>query len=135
MITMFILYLSLNIYKYLFFILKINFLTKFIFQSVPMFLPIMRGTLNLPAVRDPEVLERLDPNGLLNLCLRYEQHLALCSETVSFEQNNLASRIRDVSIYVYLFINYSYSYYRFIILGILFPLGATFLEMILFNVT
>lgn len=30
-------------------------------QNIPMFLPIMRATLNLPAARDPEVLERLDP--------------------------------------------------------------------------
>lgn len=40
-------------------------------HSIPMFLPIMRGTLNLsPGIRDPEVLERLDPLGLFNLCAR-----------------------------------------------------------------
>lgn len=66
-------------------------------QSVPMFLPIMRGTLNLPAVRDPEVLERLDPNGLLSLCLRYQQHIALCSEVVASEQVQLGHKVRDVS--------------------------------------
>ncbi|XP_067001054.2 BLOC-1-related complex subunit 5 [Anabrus simplex] len=65
-------------------------------QAVPMFLPIMRGTLNLPAVRDPEVLERLDPTGFLNLCLRYQQHLSMCSELVSTEQAQLGHRIRDV---------------------------------------
>jgi hypothetical protein len=62
-----------------------------------MFLPIMRGTLNLPAVRDPEVLERLDPSGLLNLCLRYQQHIALCSEMVASEQMQLGHSVRDVS--------------------------------------
>jgi hypothetical protein len=62
-----------------------------------MFLPIMRGTLNLPAVRDPEVLERLDPNGLLSLCLRYQQHIALCSELVASEQAQLGHKVRDVS--------------------------------------
>jgi hypothetical protein len=66
-------------------------------QSVPMFLPIMRGTLNLPAVRDPEVLERLDPNGLLSVCLRYQQHIALCSELVASEQAQLGHKVRDVS--------------------------------------
>ncbi|XP_069684909.1 BLOC-1-related complex subunit 5 [Periplaneta americana] len=65
-------------------------------QSVPMFLPIMRGTLNLPAVRDPEVLERLDPNGLLSLCLRYQQHIALCSELVASEQAQLGHKVRDI---------------------------------------
>lgn len=65
-------------------------------QSIPMFLPIMRGTLNLPAVRDPEVLERLDPNGLLSLCLRYQQHIALCSEVVASEQVQLGHKVRDI---------------------------------------
>lgn len=65
-------------------------------QSVPMFLPIMRGTLNLPAVRDPEVLERLDPSGLLNLCLRYQQHIALCSEMVASVQMQLGHSVRDI---------------------------------------
>lgn len=63
-----------------------------------MFLPIMRGTLNLPAARDPEVLERLDPSGPLALCHRYQQHLVLCSELVASEQGYLSSRIRDVSV-------------------------------------
>ena len=74
------------------------FITFFsFFQSVPMFLPIMRGTLNLPAVRDPEVLERLDPNGFLSLCFRYQQHLAICSDLVASEQAQLGHKIRDVS--------------------------------------
>ncbi|KAK7873285.1 hypothetical protein R5R35_011351 [Gryllus longicercus] len=65
-------------------------------QATPMFLPIMRGTLNLPAMRDPEVLERLDPSGLLGLCLKYQQHMSICSELVSNEQAHLAHRIRDL---------------------------------------
>nr|CAD7443616.1 unnamed protein product [Timema bartmani] len=65
-------------------------------QCVPMFLPIMRGTLNLPAVRDPEVLERLDPSGFFSLCLRYQHHLALCGEMVGSEQIHLGNRVRDM---------------------------------------
>nr|CAD7433162.1 unnamed protein product [Timema monikensis] len=65
-------------------------------QCVPMFLPIMRGTLNLPAVRDPEVLERLDPSGFFSLCLRYQHHLALCGEMVGSEQIHLGNRVRDI---------------------------------------
>ncbi|KAJ8872616.1 hypothetical protein PR048_026222 [Dryococelus australis] len=65
-------------------------------ESVPMFLPIMRGTLNLPAVRDPEVLERLDPSGLLGLCFHYQQHLAICGQVVGAEQSHLIGRVRDV---------------------------------------
>lgn len=65
-----------------------------------MFLPIMRGTLNLPAARDPEVLERLDPSGTLNLCLRYQQHLALCANAVAADQNQIITKVREVSAFV-----------------------------------
>lgn len=41
-------------------------------QSIPQFLPVMRGTLSLPAMRDPEVLERLQPNHILNMCTRLQ---------------------------------------------------------------
>ncbi|EFN84905.1 Loss of heterozygosity 12 chromosomal region 1 protein-like protein [Harpegnathos saltator] len=61
-------------------------------QSIPMFLPIMRGTLNLPpGVRDPEVLERLDPVGLFNLCARYQHHLNTNAQTVAAEQAALCA--------------------------------------------
>lgn len=63
-------------------------------QSIPMFLPIMRGTLNLPpGVRDPEVLERLDPIGLFNLCARYQHHLNTNAQMIATEQAILCSNI------------------------------------------
>ncbi|CAB0032256.1 unnamed protein product [Trichogramma brassicae] len=59
-------------------------------KSIPMFLPIMRGTVNLPPrVRDPEVLERLDPLGLFNLCARYQHHLNNTAQMIAMEQNAL----------------------------------------------
>lgn len=66
--------------------------------SIPMFLPIMRATLNLPAARDPEVLERLDPAPLTKLCLRYQTHLHTCSNLVATEQNLLTQKIRETDI-------------------------------------
>ncbi|XP_008560715.1 BLOC-1-related complex subunit 5 [Microplitis demolitor] len=67
-------------------------------QSIPMFLPIMRGTLNLPpGVRDPEILERLDPVGLYNLCARYQHHLNANAQMIANEQNALCVNI-DVEI-------------------------------------
>lgn len=61
-------------------------------QSIPMFLPIMRGTLNLPpGVRDPEVLERLDPVGLFNLCARYQHHLNTNAQITAAEQATLCT--------------------------------------------
>lgn len=61
-----------------------------------MFLPIMRGTLNLPDVRDPEVLERLDQSAFYKLCLRYENHLNQCANVVAEEQNAIAQKMREV---------------------------------------
>lgn len=37
-----------------------------------MFLPVMRGSLSLPAYRDPEILERLQPGHVLNMCTRLQ---------------------------------------------------------------
>ncbi|OXU22000.1 hypothetical protein TSAR_016571 [Trichomalopsis sarcophagae] len=63
-------------------------------KNIPMFLPIMRGTLNLPPrVRDPEVLERLDPMGLFNLCARYQHHLNNSAQMIAAEQNALCTNI------------------------------------------
>lgn len=60
-----------------------------------MFLPIMRATLNLPAARDPEVLERLDPAPLYNLCVKYQTHLTTCANLVATEQNLLTQKVRE----------------------------------------
>lgn len=61
-------------------------------QNIPMFLPIMRGTLNIPpGVRDPEVLERLDPLGLFNLCARYQHHLNNNAQMIASEQLTLCN--------------------------------------------
>ncbi|XP_066142578.1 BLOC-1-related complex subunit 5 [Euwallacea fornicatus] len=65
-------------------------------QTIPMFLPIMRATLSLPAARDPEVLERLDPAPLRNLCLKYQHHLTSAANLVATEQNMLTQRLREI---------------------------------------
>lgn len=68
-----------------------------------MFLPIMRGTLNLTDVRDPEVLERLDQTALYRLCLRYQNYLNLSANTVADEQNAIAQQMREVICKIYCF--------------------------------
>ncbi|XP_056630865.1 BLOC-1-related complex subunit 5 [Diorhabda sublineata] len=65
-------------------------------QRIPMFLPIMRATLSLPAARDPEILERLDPTPIRNLCLKYQHHLTAAANLVATEQNQITLRIREV---------------------------------------
>ncbi|EEB18992.1 hypothetical protein Phum_PHUM544550 [Pediculus humanus corporis] len=87
-------------------------------QSIPMFLPIMRGTLNLPGkyknfiqviccihcqkviffkrMRDPEILERLDPQDLLGLCKKLQNYMSLCVNCATKNQNQIINRIREV---------------------------------------
>ncbi|XP_017777389.1 PREDICTED: loss of heterozygosity 12 chromosomal region 1 protein homolog isoform X2 [Nicrophorus vespilloides] len=67
-------------------------------QAIPMFLPIMRATLNLPAARDPEVLERLDPVPMQRMCSRYQNHMYTCANLVATEQNILTQKIREIDL-------------------------------------
>ncbi|XP_071035812.1 BLOC-1-related complex subunit 5 [Parasteatoda tepidariorum] len=65
-------------------------------QKIPTFHPIMRGALNIPTIQDQEILDKLDHQCILNLCQRYQEHLKLCAEIVSAEQNVLTQRIREI---------------------------------------
>ncbi|EDS41638.1 conserved hypothetical protein [Culex quinquefasciatus] len=64
-------------------------------QSVPMFLPVMRGTLSLPANRDPEVLERLQPAHMVNMCSRLQSHFNTCATQVAQEQQQITNKIKE----------------------------------------
>lgn len=50
-------------------------------------------------MRDPEILERLDPQDLLGLCKRLQSYMALCSEHAASNQNQITNRIREVRIF------------------------------------
>ncbi|KAK3852616.1 hypothetical protein Pcinc_040801, partial [Petrolisthes cinctipes] len=65
-------------------------------QSIPTFLPIMRGALTAPSARDPEVLERLDCPALLHLTRRYQLHLNTAAATTTSAQDALTTKIREV---------------------------------------
>ncbi|XP_050418227.1 BLOC-1-related complex subunit 5 [Patella vulgata] len=66
-------------------------------NSVPVFFPIMRGSLNIPvSSRDTDLLDKLDYKQLLLMSLRYQEHLKQLSEAVAFDQNALCIRIKEI---------------------------------------
>lgn len=56
----------------------------------------IRGTLSLPANRDPEVLERLQPVHLQNICSRLQLHMNHKANQVVAGQNEIYQKIRKV---------------------------------------
>lgn len=56
----------------------------------------MRGTLSLPAHRDPEVLERLQPIHLKNMCNRMQAHLNASATKVAADQSQITAKIKEV---------------------------------------
>lgn len=57
----------------------------------------MRGTLSLPAHRDPEVLERLQPIHLKNMCNRMQLHLNASATKVAADQAQITAKIKEVN--------------------------------------
>lgn len=56
----------------------------------------IRGTLSLPANRDPEVLERLQPVHLQNICSRLQVFMNDSANRVVTEQSEIYQKIRRV---------------------------------------
>lgn len=65
-------------------------------QNIPQFLPVMRGTVSLPANRDPEVLERLHPDYFKNMCNRMEVHLNASATQVGNDQAHITAKMKEV---------------------------------------
>lgn len=57
----------------------------------------MRGTVSLPANRDPEVLERLQPDHLKNMCNRMQVHLNASATQVAADQVHISAKIKEVT--------------------------------------
>lgn len=68
-----------------------------LYQNIPMFLPVMRGTLSGSSSRDPEILERLQPIHFHNICNRMLTHYNICASKVAAEQQLIGNKIKEVT--------------------------------------
>lgn len=66
------------------------------FQSIPQFLPVVRGAINSPVSNDADITKRLHEDHMKNMCNRMEEHLNKTANEVANHQAILTAKIKEV---------------------------------------
>lgn len=68
-------------------------------EKIPKFHPLMKSSLNIQSMTDFDSMNKIDVRPAQQICARYQTHLKLCAEAVTFDQDAITQRIKELDIH------------------------------------